>query len=230
MIQGIPTVGVRLSAMLIDHLAMTFISAFGAVLIFGPCALAVYRLKPLDLDLVNSIGVFLGSLVLSLHVNKDILHGQSVAKRQLGLQGVDLRTDHVATPVQYVLRDLALLIWPREVLVNYYSPTRRIADRMAGTQVVLFDPMRSNLRAGKANSVAAIVAVLALAALTPGLILGIILNAMHKTGGPTGSAKHVFNAATFKSLATQQIQPWVHTLMVVWTHESRAFPNMIPWK
>lgn len=84
MIQGIPTVGVRLSAMLIDHLVMTFISAFGAVLIFGPCALSVHRLKPL--------------------------------------------------------------------------------------------------------------------------------------------------AATFKSLATQQIQPWVHTHMVVWTHESRAFPNMIPWK
>ena len=182
MTQGIPTVGVRLSAMLIDHLAMTFISAFGAVLIFGPFALAVYLLKPLDLDIVFPIGVFLGSLVLSLYFNKDILHGQSVAKRQLGLQVVDLRTDHVATPVQCVLRNLTLLIWPLEVLVNYYSPTRRIGDRIAGTQVALFDPMRSNLRTGKANYVAAIVVGLALAALTIGLILGIMLNAMHKTG------------------------------------------------
>jgi uncharacterized RDD family membrane protein YckC len=167
-----PTVGLRLAAMLVDHFAMTFLSAIGAMLIIAPFALVLHLMKDIEINVLGSVGssVIMG-LLFSVYYNKDIVKGRSVAKRMLRLQLVDINSNHAATPVQCVLRNLTLPLWPFEVLVTLISPTRRIGDRIAGTRVVAFDPDRIDPPVRRSQYAIAILIGLAIVTLTIGLVL-----------------------------------------------------------
>jgi uncharacterized RDD family membrane protein YckC len=83
--------------------------------------------------------MLLGSIVIiliSLFLIKDIVNGQSLGKRLLKLQIVNYSTRNVASPIECVLRNLTLLLWPLEALFIIISPSRRLGDKLVGTQVV----------------------------------------------------------------------------------------------
>jgi hypothetical protein len=72
---------------------------------------------------------------------KDCINGRSPAKRILKLQVVDNVTGTAASPLQCFVRDLFMIIWPIEGIVALINPERRIGDRVAGTKLVVFDPV-----------------------------------------------------------------------------------------
>lgn len=73
-----------------------------------------------------------------IYLNKDFLNGRSPAKRILGYQVLDRKTEEPASELQCFIRNLTIcLIWPIEVIVGLISPERRIGDFLANTKVIV---------------------------------------------------------------------------------------------
>lgn len=77
-------------------------------------------------------------VVFTFFFFKDCIKGRSLAKRILKLQVVNNLTGLPASPLQSFLRNIPILIWPIELAVTMFSPSRRIGDRIANTSVVRF--------------------------------------------------------------------------------------------
>jgi uncharacterized RDD family membrane protein YckC len=76
------------------------------------------------------------ALVWGVILAKDIIDGQSMSKKLLGLQVLDRRTNQAPHSLLSILRNaIALLLFPIEVL-TYLLSNRRIGDRVCNTQVV----------------------------------------------------------------------------------------------
>lgn len=130
----------RLVSMLLDHIIMTFVImicaliSFGITyLIFGSLAQAEYH------KLLAILPLVLFFLLFSIYFNKDGIKGKSPAKRFLGFVVVDNKTGVIANPIKTVLRNSTLIIWPIEVIVSIFSPSRRIGDYIAGTKLIVDD-------------------------------------------------------------------------------------------
>ena len=83
-----------------------------------------------ELDLIISI------ILYGLYLNKDFLNGQSLAKRLTGQIILHRKTQQPASAVRCVLRNSTIFLFPLEILVVYFSPSRRIGDLLANTQVL----------------------------------------------------------------------------------------------
>ena len=118
--------------MLLDHFIMTLV-----VVLVGIPFLAVGSSlqRYLDLDLPW----FVGGLLFSIYVSKDIFHAKSPAKRLLGLQVVDRKTGEAASPFKFMIRNLTCVLGPCELLIALFSPARRLGDVIANTRVVSLD-------------------------------------------------------------------------------------------
>lgn len=84
---------------------------------------------------IHKIKVTTAIILFSLFLNKDIFFGKSIGKSFVGLRVVSSRTGNPAGPIQCMIRNLFLLIWPLEALMLFFSPKRRIGDIVAGTKV-----------------------------------------------------------------------------------------------
>jgi uncharacterized RDD family membrane protein YckC len=84
---------------------------------------------------INKIKVITAIILFSLFLNKDIYFGKSIGKSFVGLNVVSSRTGNPASPIQCLIRNLFLLLWPIEALILFFSPKRRIGDIVAGTKV-----------------------------------------------------------------------------------------------
>ena len=146
-----PTFGLRLASMLVDHFAMVFIIAGGGLLIMSPFFLfSDYSTihNPHNGTMFLGLGLmgFIFLILFSGYFNKDIFNGRSVAKRILKLQVVDNKSGQVATPVQCLLRNITIMIWPVEVLYTLFSPTRRLGDYIARTRVTFYNPSQTKTK------------------------------------------------------------------------------------
>jgi len=127
----------RLISMLLDHFIMTFGIVIIILIIIG----MVYLVMRFFLDsnfpewLLN-IAIFLGVVTFSVYPCKDLVQGKSPAKRILGLIVVDNKTEKIASPIQSVLRNVTLLLFPIEGIFLLFSPERRIGDYIAGTKII----------------------------------------------------------------------------------------------
>ncbi|HNA01390.1 MAG TPA: RDD family protein [Ferruginibacter sp.] len=136
--------GLRLATMLLDHFCMTMIG----ILFFIPGIIAdiTKMLTPshsqVTPGLLGGQWVYLGVVGLALYFCKDSFHGRSPAKRILKLQVVDEVTGEAASPMKCFVRNILCLLWPVEVIVALRNPARRLGDRLAGTRLVKFDPVR----------------------------------------------------------------------------------------
>jgi len=121
----------RVLSMLMDHIIMCIVIVPLAILIF------VIILKfedKLNLD----IGIALIFIPFFIYLNKDFLKSKSPAKRILGYQVMDRKTNNPANELQCFIRNLTICIaWPLEVIVGFINPERRIGDFLANTKVVL---------------------------------------------------------------------------------------------
>ena len=126
-------------SMLLDHAIMCFIAG----VFMAPSLLyELFHLPgatdPTSLSIIhyNAYEIF----AFSLYFNKDIYLGQSPAKRILKFQVFDIRTNRPASPLQCLIRNFTVLIWPVEVVVAFINNERRLGDYLAGTKLGLYEP------------------------------------------------------------------------------------------
>jgi uncharacterized RDD family membrane protein YckC len=120
------SVGLRLGTMLLDHFIICLIG-IPPIIIYdsltnpnsAPTAISPYAMIPLFV----------------IYLCKDCIGGRSPAKRILKLVVVDNETNEAAAPLQSLIRNFFVLIWPIEVCVAFFNQERRIGDRVAGTKL-----------------------------------------------------------------------------------------------
>jgi uncharacterized RDD family membrane protein YckC len=136
------SVGTRLGAMLLDHVFMTII----ATLFFLPTIVSNFSdafkvsHEQTDFNFMEGSMHYIGIFGLALYFCKDIINGQSIAKRILKLQVVDNKTGRVATPLQCFVRNIFCILWPIEVIIAMTNTSRRLGDKVAGTKLLYYDP------------------------------------------------------------------------------------------
>jgi uncharacterized RDD family membrane protein YckC len=126
----------RLVAMLLDPLIVTFVLTILGMpafifrtVVFGHPNVAE---NPFSLNLFH---VFL----ISLYFNKDCYIGQSIGKRLLRFQVLDIKTGLPANALRCLVRNLTLLIWPVEVIMSIINVERRLGDFIAGTRLANYE-------------------------------------------------------------------------------------------
>ncbi|MBL4643491.1 MAG: RDD family protein [Flavobacteriaceae bacterium] len=137
--------------MLLDHIIMTFVIMICALISFGITYL-VFGTSPESEyhKLLAIMPLILFFLLFSIYFNKDGIKGKSPAKRFLGFVVVDNKTGVIANPIKTVLRNSTLIIWPIEVIVSIFSPSRRIGDYIAGTKLIEDDKtLKADLEVSK---------------------------------------------------------------------------------
>ena len=127
------TIGLRLASILVDHFAMTIICAFIMGFGIGAAMLVDYLWN--DSWVIYVIMAILVLLAFSIYLNKDLLRGQSPAKRILNLQVIDNKTGLIASPLKCLTRNLIFPIWIVEIPFIFINPKRRLGDFIANTRI-----------------------------------------------------------------------------------------------
>lgn len=132
--------------MLIDHFIMTLI----VFLIAAPGFISVFA-QAFEVD-HGPVSMPVGKIIVpfiigfSIYFNKDLLNGQSPAKRLLKLQIIDDMTGRPAGPLKCLMRNCTMMFWPLEVLLLIKNPGKRLGDKIAGTSVIYTEnPEKSEL-------------------------------------------------------------------------------------
>jgi uncharacterized RDD family membrane protein YckC len=120
------SIGLRLGTMLLDHFIICLIG-IPPIIIYD--SLANPNSAPAEISPYPMIPLFV------IYFCKDCIGGRSPAKRILKLVVVDNETNEAATPLQSLIRNFFVLIWPIEVCVTFFNQERRIGDRVAGTKL-----------------------------------------------------------------------------------------------
>lgn len=77
-------------------------------------------------------------MISFIYMNKDVVGGKSIGKRLQGYKVVKRGTTETASSLRCYLRNIVIpLLWPMEVLITYFNPTRRLGDLIAGTEVIM---------------------------------------------------------------------------------------------
>lgn len=120
----------RILSMLLDHFIMCLLIVPLGFLISGLGVL-------MKVNLNNGIGMVLVFIPFFIYLNKDFFNAKSPAKRILGFQVIDRKTNNPANELQCFVRNLTICIaWPLEVIVGLINPERRIGDFLANTKVI----------------------------------------------------------------------------------------------
>lgn len=121
----------RILSMFLDHCIMCLLIVPLGFLIFGLGALMKDNLN-------NEIGMVLIFIPFFVYLNKDFFNAKSPAKRILGFQIIDRKTNNPANELQCFVRNLTICVaWPLEVIVGLINPERRIGDFLANTKVII---------------------------------------------------------------------------------------------
>lgn len=118
--------------MLLDHMIMCFV-------IIPPLIIISLLFKSSDPFSTSPMETVASLFVILIYFNKDLLNGQSAAKRIVGLQVMDRKTGQPANELKCLLRNSTIPLWPLEVLVSLLSPARRLGDFIANTRVEIAD-------------------------------------------------------------------------------------------
>jgi uncharacterized RDD family membrane protein YckC len=120
----------RISSMLLDHFIM-------CILIVPPAIIMTIMSEKLGQKMNDGMGFFVFFLLVFVYLNKDFFKGKSPAKRILGFQVINRKTEKPATELQCFVRNLTICVaWPLEVVIGFVNPERRIGDFIANTKVV----------------------------------------------------------------------------------------------
>ena len=119
----------RISAMLLDHFLMCFLTIPIAILF-------AITSEKLGFKLLDGMSFYMWILIIFIYYQKDFLNAKSPAKRIMGYQIINIKTDKPATELQCFLRNFTIIIWPLEVIVGFFNPERRIGDYLANTKVI----------------------------------------------------------------------------------------------
>ena len=120
----------RVLSMLLDHAIMCILVVPIGILIFG-------ILSQFEEYLNKIIGMIIMYIPIFIYFNKDFFNAKSPAKRILGYQIIDRKTNRNASELQCFVRNLTIIAWPIEVIVGFINPERRIGDFLANTKVII---------------------------------------------------------------------------------------------
>ncbi|MEH1009580.1 RDD family protein, partial [Winogradskyella sp. ECml5-4] len=121
----------RILSMLLDHFIMT--------LVIVPPMIILMILKANGiLEIGNGTFSVIFFFMMFIYLNKDFFNAKSPAKRILGYQVINRKTEKSASELQCFVRNLTIAVaWPLEVIVGLINPERRIGDFLANTKVVV---------------------------------------------------------------------------------------------
>ncbi len=125
------SVGRRLGTMLLDHVIICFV-CLPPIILFKQIVYPDYRYQ--------EILKYLNFPVFVIYFCKDCIHGRSFAKRNLNFCLLSYSMNSEATPIQSVIRNLFIIIWPIEVVFALFNQERRIGDFVAGTKLGYYNP------------------------------------------------------------------------------------------
>ncbi|MFD2543737.1 RDD family protein [Lacinutrix gracilariae] len=121
----------RISSMLLDHLIMTFV-------IVPPMIVLMILATNGILKVGNEVFSVVFFFMMFIYINKDFFNAKSPAKRLLGYQVINRKTEKPASELQCFVRNLTIAVaWPLEVIIGLINPERRIGDVLANTKVVI---------------------------------------------------------------------------------------------
>ncbi|WP_299001032.1 RDD family protein [uncultured Tenacibaculum sp.] len=122
----------RILSMLLDHLIIC-LSIVPLVIIISEVV------SQFEQGFYKLIGNGLFFILLFIYMNKDLLRGKSPAKRIMGYQIIDIKTNKPASEFQCFVRNLTIIGWPIEVIAGLINPQRRLGDFLANTKVITSD-------------------------------------------------------------------------------------------
>ncbi len=121
----------RVFSMLVDHIIMT-------IVIVPPMIILMILTTNGILEIGNETFSMVFFFMMFIYINKDFLNAKSPAKRILGYQVINRKTEKPASELQCFVRNLTIAVaWPLEVIIGLISPERRIGDFLANTKVVV---------------------------------------------------------------------------------------------
>jgi uncharacterized RDD family membrane protein YckC len=130
-----PTAFARWTSMLLDHVIMSFLAALFGLLVFLIVLAIAGREASRTGTMENVLKAVAICFLMVVYFNKDWFAGQSLAKRVMGQRVVDVRTGLPASRGRCFIRNLTIPLWPLEVVVTLFSPSRRLGDWLAQTKV-----------------------------------------------------------------------------------------------
>lgn len=128
--------GSRLGSMFADFSFILGLVGPIFFVLFIPMFIIFGTLDYVSVFLPMLIGFLPFSFITFLIINKDFYRGKSIAKRYFGLQIVDIKNNDPASEMQCLVRNSTMIIWPIELLITMFNPTRRLGDFIAGTKVI----------------------------------------------------------------------------------------------
>ena len=123
--------------MFLDHMVMCFITVPVLIIVFVLLQLVLG--DELYSEYIGGnyrVGFMIFMMILSIYFLKDSYRGRSIGKRMIGLQVVSRKTGEPASSLLCFIRNLVIPIWPLEVLISIFSPSRRLGDLIANTKVI----------------------------------------------------------------------------------------------
>lgn len=123
----------RIMSMLLDHIIM--------IIVIAPPMIVLIILGIAEvINLESKATTLLFCAILCIYLNKDFFNAKSPAKRILGYQVIDRKSQTSASALQCFIRNLTIgIAWPLEVIITLFSPKRRIGDLIANTKVITSD-------------------------------------------------------------------------------------------
>lgn len=121
----------RISSMLLDHIIMTIVIVPPMIILM---ILALNGIMEIEDGTFTVVFFFM----MFIYINKDFFNAKSPAKRILGYQVINRKTEKPASELQCFVRNLTIAVaWPLEVIIGLINPERRIGDFLANTKVVV---------------------------------------------------------------------------------------------
>ena len=127
--------GLRLGTMLLDHALICFI---------GIPPVIVWQYLTQENGSAAPTSPYLMMPFFVIYFCKDCIGGRSAAKRILKLAVVRNKAGTPATPLQCLIRNLLVIIWPVEVVVASFNQQQRIGDWLAGTKLTYYDSTKKS--------------------------------------------------------------------------------------
>lgn len=119
----------RLGSIILDYLIMLII-----LCVFALPGIVMFNNHQNDTSVIlSAVFIYFGVAIV---LSKDSIMGQSIAKRILHFQIVRSKTNKIANSFRCIIRNIFVIIWPIEILVTIFSPSRRIGDIVAGTKLI----------------------------------------------------------------------------------------------
>ncbi|WP_177229074.1 RDD family protein [Pustulibacterium marinum] len=215
-----PKIITRIGAMLLDHVAMTFV----AIIFMIPFMIGVFS-NALQVShepssfAFSKVLLYIALLGFSLYFCKDSFQGRSLGKRVTKLQVHNYKTGQIAHPMRCFIRNIFIIIWPLEVIMTLINPSRRLGDYVAGTCVVTYDAATDQPKTNYAQVGMAIV-------ISYVILLLISLPYIGSFNGPTSNSVHYVESSLNTPAAAETTQMFADSLGEVLTADVRVYDHI----